>query len=302
VNAKQTSLTATLIAAATVMCEHDLERPPPVGAAPWCARFLRTTRQGRWLLASARLTAFRKCWGTLEHFALLGIVAHCMYRKRTIDRLTRMAAGEGFTQLVVLGAGFDSLAFRMHSEGTFAQVISADHPATLSTVKTALSTVSDPAGGDAESSTPDIELLAIDLMSDDVQTVLSQTAAFDPHRATLFVIEGVLMYLPESEVARLLQALAELPCEHSRLIASWMQAANGLPIGFRGQSGLINRMLSLSNEKMLWGSTPEKLPSTLAEWGWSCSQIIDLGRHDPESPAPSIGLPSEQLVVATGRP
>lgn len=298
--ADQSSLTATLIAAATVMCEHDLKRPPPVGAATWCARCLRTTRKGRWLLASVRPAICRWGWRSVERFTLPGIVAHWMCRKRKIDRLTRTAASEGFTQLVVVGAGLDSLAFRMQSEGSFEQVISADHPATLSTVKAALGTLTRPPAGNATSPTAGLELLEIDLLSDDVQTALSRTA-FDPQRATLFVIEGVLMYLPESEVARLLHALAKLPCERCRLIASWMQATQGAPIGFHGQSGLINRMLSRSNEEMLWGSTPQDLPSALAEWGWNCAQIIDLSRPDPENPTPSTGLASEQLVVAAAR-
>jgi O-methyltransferase involved in polyketide biosynthesis len=51
-------------------------------------------------------------------------------RKHAIETIARRSASEGFSQLMVLGAGFDSLAFRLTSDSTFARAVEADHPDT----------------------------------------------------------------------------------------------------------------------------------------------------------------------------
>ena len=239
----------------------------------------------------------RAWWRCAESIALRGIVSHWMRRKREIDRLARLAASDGFTQLVVLGAGLDTLAFRLSQERLYERVISADHPATLDVVRAA--TVRDAIANGSESR--EVEMLALDLVRDDVCAVLTAEPAFDPARATLVVIEGVLMYLAEPVVARVLRALATLQTPRLHLIASWMLAEPGQPIGFRGQSPLVPAWLRRRSEPMLWASTPPTLPPFLDGLGWSTLRLIDLDEEDPGVGGDSRGLRSEKLVVAERR-
>lgn len=240
-------------------------------------------------------------WRCVERIALRGVVSHWMRRKREIDRLARDAARDGFTQLVVLGAGLDTLTFRMNDERVYERVISADHPATLAVVRAANRGRAEDrhtTGNLERRMSRKVELVALDLVGDDVCAVLAATAAFDPSRATLVVIEGVLMYLDEPAVASVLRSLATVPAPRLRLIASWMLAEPGQPIGFQGQSRLVPAWLRGRRESMLWGSTARELPEFLGSLGWKTTRLIDLDSEEPGGGADSRGLPSEKLVVA----
>ena len=54
-----------------------------------------------------------------------------MMRKRWIESRVRAAIADGASQLVVLGAGFDTLGVRLAVERPDFRVVEIDHPATL---------------------------------------------------------------------------------------------------------------------------------------------------------------------------
>jgi methyltransferase (TIGR00027 family) len=300
VRADRASATARLIAAATVMRE-GAEDGPPAGAGAWCARFLSTSVPDRLLLASARSRIGRAWWGWIESATIPGIVSHWMCRKRVIDHLVREAIDDGYSQLIVLGAGLDSLAWRLAGERTHERIISADHPATLSVVRSALARRLDSTSGES-SGTEDcverVELLALDIDIDDAICVLTTSRTFDSTRATIVVVEGVLMYLAEPGVERVLRALASLPSASTRLVASWMLDQPGRPIGFEGQGRPVAAWLRRRQEPMRWATTPASLLSFLARCGWREPRIINLGEDDLPGNTPAHGLRGEQLFVS----
>jgi methyltransferase (TIGR00027 family) len=292
VNADRASATARLIAAATVMraaSAHGVAGPE--GAAEWCQRFLSTTRANRLLCWSARSRVGRLWWRLAEWLCLPGIVSHWLQRKRVIDRLARQAAQDGFDQLVVIGAGLDTLTFRLGEEQLFDGIVSIDHPATLAVVRAATARV-------CPSPEVEVELVPHDLAHDDVDQALAAARTFDASRATLVVVEGVLMYLTESRVQHLLRTFAGLPAPRVQIIASSMIAVPGEPIGFRSQSRVVARWLRRRNEPMLWASTHSALPVLFSECGWGDAQVIDLSIAMPADPIGAVGLSSEVLVVA----
>jgi len=286
------SATALLIAAATVMrSDTSASGPAPAGAVAWCERFLSTSRSHRWLRRSVQCAPGRAWWRLVESMLLLGAVSHWMRRKREIDGLARDAAAHGFTQLVVIGAGLDSLAFRLAQERLYSNVVFADHPSTLKVIQRAL-------GADAKDMAQGIEFISVDLAQQDINVALTAVLGFDRAHATLIVIEGVLMYLPETAVAHVLRSIALLPNPRLRLIMSWMVAEPGKPVGFASQSRFIPAWLARRSEPMLWGSTPAAMPAFLDGLGWSNTRAIDLAGNDPSEPAEARGLRSEQLAVA----
>lgn len=231
------------------------------------------------------------------------VVAHWMRRKREIDRLARQAAAEGFSQLIVIGAGFDSLAFRLDQEHLYDRIISADHPATLAVVRAALSAFGTDrqqppsCAESARSVAHRVELLPLDLTRDDLRSVVLSGATYESSRATFIVIEGVLMYLPEQVVEQVFRSIAVLPAARLRLVASWMLAEPGQPIGFHGQSRLVAAWLSRRKEPMRWASTPPLLQAMLNRIGWGDVRIMDLTSTDSARGADAHGLASEQLVI-----
>jgi methyltransferase (TIGR00027 family) len=294
------SATAVLIAAATVMRgESSGSGPAPTGAVAWCERFLSTSRGHRWLRRSVQCSPGRAWWRLVESMLLPGAVSHWMRRKREIDRLARDAAASGLTQLVVIGAGLDSLAFRLGQERLYPCIVFADHPATLNVIRRALGADAEgKAQDEAQDKTQGIGLISVDLAQQDINAVLTAVPGFDRTRPTLVVIEGVLMYLPEPAVARVLRSIVSLPNPRVRLIISWMAAEPGKPVGFAGQSRFIPGWLRRRSEPMLWGSTPAAIPAFMDSLGWSNTRVIDLAGDDRFEPAEARGLRSEQLAVA----
>lgn len=220
----------------------------------------------------------------LERLLLRGIVDHWMRRKHEIDALARSAAADGFDQLLVLGGGLDTLAWRSAEAGSFARIVGADHPATLAAVRR------------AEVPPPRMTLAPLDLRDGIAREVID---ALDPTADVLVVIEGVLMYLTERSVERVLRDIAALPNPRVRLVASWMVQQPGTDIGFGGQSSLVGRGLKRCGERMEWAVTPEGLDDLLAQCEFTSARQIRLdtrqidGRSDV-----GIGLPDERLVVA----
>jgi methyltransferase (TIGR00027 family) len=290
--ANQASATARLIAAATIMQEPagDLGDTAPEGAAAWCRRFLSTSRTDRFLRWSIGVRPCRTLWQMLERALLPGIVNHCMRRKRMIDRLARDAAAHGYTQLVVLGAGLDTLAFRLTQERLFTRVVSADHPATLSVVR--LATAGLPAGP---------TLVPLDLGNIEEVEAFISSAAVDPSQPTLFVLEGVLMYLDESAIARLLISLSRFAHTRARLIASVMAAQNGKPVGFRGQARAISSWLGHAGEPMRWACDTATAPDFFRRLGWEHARPLHIAAAQHAN-AIDLSQPlSEFLIVADSR-
>jgi O-methyltransferase involved in polyketide biosynthesis len=203
----------------------------------------------------------------LEKLLLPGAVNHWLARKREIDRLARQAHADGFSQLLVIGGGRDTLALRMAAEGLFTRIIFADHPATLSSLP-----VLDPR----------VERVPWDLTSDEPLPTISPAA-------TLVVIEGVLMFLPPPIVSVLLQRIAKMPVPRVRLIASWMVERPGQPIGFEEQSRFLTAWLRWRGEPMLWATTRERFTELLRVTGW------------PEPRFLCFALGGEQLAIAERR-
>ncbi len=104
-------------------------------------------------------------------------------------------------QLVVLGAGFDTRAFRL-PEGTTVPAFEVDAPTTQAVKREMVAA----AGID----TARVRFVAADLEHDDWLALLV-AAGFDPDRRALFLCEGLVMYLDEGTVRKTFRTIADTP-------------------------------------------------------------------------------------------
>jgi methyltransferase (TIGR00027 family) len=105
------------------------------------------------------------------------------------DALGRAAAG-GATQVVVLGAGFDSRAYRFRRSHPGLKFFEVDLPATIEAKKTRLAAIF--------GAVPDyVRFAPIDFNSQKLEEVLPPLG-YDARQRTFFILEGVLMYVSES--------------------------------------------------------------------------------------------------------
>ena len=257
--AARASNTARVIAAGTLLLASDRRTQSLVapGAAALCGRLLSANRVDRWLAGSAVHPLTRALWRLLEKLTLPGIIAHYWHRKRWIENRCRAAIGEGFSRVIVLGAGFDTLAYRLATELPHLEVIEIDHPATQRAKTLALQ-----AGAVAQPAS--LRYVACDLGSEAIPVELLQGST-----PTLFILEGLLMYLPPAAIDRLFSALsgAGHVCRTSprmRIVFSFMSIWPDGRSGFRPHSRLVARWLAWRKEPFTWALEPDAMPYFLA--------------------------------------
>ncbi|MGH8163412.1 MAG: class I SAM-dependent methyltransferase, partial [Rhodanobacteraceae bacterium] len=115
---ERASSTAKVIAASTILLASDPRTSNLVahGAAELCQKLLSGSAIDRWFARSAEYPPTRAVWRCLERLLLPGTMPHYWHRKRWIESRCRDAIQEGFEQLVVIGAGFDTLGLRLSVE------------------------------------------------------------------------------------------------------------------------------------------------------------------------------------------
>lgn len=151
---------------------------------------------------------FTEAWNKLG--GQKGLFVHMLARTRAIDNAVRAALKEGATQVVILGAGYDSRGYRMHAQMRRATVFEVDFPPTQELKKLRIR--------EALGRVPkNVVFVPIDFTKEDLQTVLSK-AGYDAHRKTVFVWEGVSFYLLEGDVTATLRFVAKNSAPGSTIV------------------------------------------------------------------------------------
>jgi O-methyltransferase involved in polyketide biosynthesis len=117
------------------------ERSPPIET------LLTRIGGGSWFEFARRHAWTRALLRAGEQLVLPGIIAHYLSRKRWLEARVSAAFFAGFEQVVVLGAGFDTLACRLHSAHPTVRFFELDHPATQQPKAAALKVASALAAG-----------------------------------------------------------------------------------------------------------------------------------------------------------
>lgn len=215
--------------------------------------------------------------------------ASAVVRTRLIDDLVRDAFAHGARQLVLLGAGYDSRAFRLEAARN-ATVFEVDHPATQ-TVKRELVT----AWNRTTTGRPreNIHFVPADLMHQDLGEVLRGAGLRDD--PAVVVWEGVTNYLDAPSVHTTLTALASTTAPGSRIVFTYMdrRALDGTG-DFAGVEAWADAVRS-AGEPFTFGFLPDELPGYLAARGLALTLDLSardaaarylepLGRREPAAP------------------
>ncbi len=124
-------------------------------------------------------------------------------RTRFIDEALERAISGGATQVAILGAGFDSHAYRCQDLLAHVRVFEVDRPATQALKRQRVIEV---LGGPPANLT----YVAIDFEHDDLAAVLARHG-YDQAQRTFFILEGVTMYVPEEALRGTLRFVAAHP-------------------------------------------------------------------------------------------
>lgn len=176
-------------------------------------------------------------------------------RTKFYDQLVIDCLDEGIRQVVIVGAGYDSRAWRLARDGV--RFVEVDHPVTQER-KTELAL---PGGGP--------EYVAADLS---VQRLADAVAShLTPSDPVLIVCEALTMFLTEEAVRSLLSQAAELGPAGSRLGVDFgTKAAVGAPLGQR----VVHALQRWNGEPLQLELRPEDFPALLCDTGWSSAEVF----------------------------
>jgi methyltransferase (TIGR00027 family) len=138
-------------------------------------------------------------------------------RTQFFDEQVLAALERGIRQVVILGAGYDDRALRFRSPGV--RYFELDHPATQSDKRRLLTRI--------RTDLSALTLIAADFRYDDVGAALA-AAGHDHERASLFLCEGLLVYLDQGAFVGLLAALRSRAARGSTLAVSLAIHREGL--------------------------------------------------------------------------
>jgi methyltransferase (TIGR00027 family) len=259
----QASVTAFSVAAHLLLLAKDrkfgqLISDDAVQPLEW---FLEEAKLGKVTLKRMQAPWFRPIYKLIELLTLPGLTLHLAVRKNWIEQQVKTALSQGVKQIVVLGAGFDPLVYRYHQSHPQVTFIEVDHPATQEAKKRALT--------QKTSLGKNIHFLALDLKNGSLLEKLLEETVFDRSQPTLFIAEGLLMYLEEEHVKQTLKSMAQLG-HQPRIIGTVLQPMEDGRLGV-GKSRFLDP--ARLNEPLLWGIPQSELPQFLQEQSWKIDQV-----------------------------
>lgn len=193
-----------------------------------------------------------------------GAIEFITGRERYIDDFLSARLAEGLDQVVLLGAGFDTRAYRIAGiERT--RVFEVDHPDTQALKRKRLKQVLDPLPGH-------VTFVAVDFNTQELAERLL-ASGYDERAQTLFIWQGVCMYLTPEGVDRTLAVVARHSAPGSTLIFDYFTT-----MGLR--SPLLHKigwLLRLLGEELHFGIAEGQLEAFLSARGFR-----DVHDADPE--------------------
>jgi methyltransferase (TIGR00027 family) len=209
----------------------------------------------RWARSQRMLTVYRAFDRILPgQFEAFG------HRKAFCERQAREGIKAGAAQVLVLGAGYDTLGWRLAPEFPDVNFFEIDHPATARLKSRGIA---------AMGHRDNLHLLEEDLGSKKLRDVLNANDLWDGNARTVITAEGLVMYLPREAVRELFCQCASITAAGSRVVFTYIPTGeDGRPCVGRW-TGLMLWLQKVAGEPWIWSIRPEELDSFLRETGWT---------------------------------
>lgn len=247
---KQSSITASGIAIARAI-ESEKAEGVRICYDPYAAKFLNP-----WFYRVMRVfidTGYAEWTGA----GVLGfLVARCRY----MDDILQASLADGLQQLVILGAGYDSRAYRFERDRQKVRVFEVDHPATqqvkMKKVKAVL--------GDLPKH---VSYVGVDFNLETLEERLPESG-YDERQRTLFIWEGVVMYLTEQAVDSTLKFIHQHSGTGSQVVFDYIYTALLDGSVRHGEVSRMRRVRRFSGEGLSFSITEGKAVEYLENRGF----------------------------------
>ncbi len=209
----------------------------------------------------ALMRASRKRWMVriyqLQDLLMPGQWEGFGHRKIFVQQEVERAIHEGAGQVLVLGAGFDTLCLRLAPQHRDVRFFEVDHPATSEAKARGMALVGQP---------DNMLQIAADLGERPLSKVLSEDGRWDPSRRSVLVAEGLLQYLEDEDVRGLLAEAGTCTPRGSRIVLT-----HALPDRLR----VMQMMLRVVAEPFRSAVRSEDLPGYVEGTGWVVISDVD---------------------------
>jgi methyltransferase (TIGR00027 family) len=195
-----------------------------------------------------------------------GVNGFLVARDRYIDDVLQKYLDEGLQQLVILGAGYDSRPYRFDLAGRV-RAFEVDHPATQQLKLAKL--------GEIFGSPPEhVCYVPIDFNTQTLDDCLL-AAGFDPKRKTLFIWQGVSMYLTDEAVDITLAFVLKHSPSGSAIVFDYVYRAILEGAEKHGEINGMRRYRFMTGEGLTFGIPKGGLESFLKQRGFRQVQDIN---------------------------
>jgi methyltransferase (TIGR00027 family) len=181
------------------------------------------------------------------------------HRKAFCERQVREGIGVGASQVLVLGAGYDTIGWRLAPEFAGVELFEIDHPATARLKAKGIG---------AMGPRTNLHLIAEDLGKRQLVDVLHANEVWSLTAPTIIVAEGLLMYLPPEAVGVLFDQCAAISGAGSRIAFTYVSTRSDGQPDAGPWTRLVLWILKVGGEPWLWSIRPEELGLFLKEHSW----------------------------------
>jgi methyltransferase (TIGR00027 family) len=208
-NIKATPLSRTAVWALAARAIGARDPDPTVRNPDWLAERLLGDNERALLAGSPLLDSLAQPYAAaLLNRETSTAVRAMLQRTHFIDEHVEQAVRSGIGQIVLLGAGFDSRAVRLGPLLRGVRIFEVDQPRTQEYKRSRLADV---LGRQPD----DVIYVPLDLR-DELAAVLGKYT-YDSTVQTMFIVEGVTMYLPEKAAVKMFETIARVAPAGSRL-------------------------------------------------------------------------------------
>ncbi len=217
----------------------------------------------------------------MQRVAPEGIYEYVSARTKFFDEFFVDALKKGFDQIVILGAGMDTRAMRFASLNQGTRIFELDLPKIqgpkLEILKRKKVSLPD-----------DLVFVPIDFNTQDLSTVL-QKAGYQENRKTLFLMEGVSMYLEAQAVDRTLNFIRSSTQSGSQIVFDYIYASVvRREESLFGEKGAYETVANIG-ERWIFGIEKDGIEDFLSEHGLNLLEHFTPAEMEQKYLAPSNG-------------
>ena len=194
-----------------------------------------------------------------------GVLGFLVARCRYIDDYLQACLEDGLEQLVILGAGLDSRAYRFEQLEGHVKVFEVDHPATQQVKIRKLNEIFDRLPEHVTYVPIDFNVEALQKLSD---------FGYDRQAKTLFIWEGVVHYLTAQAVDQTLEFVSKNSGAGSSIIFDYVYASALTAAHKRGEIIRMQRAKRYTGEGLVFGIEEGRVEAFLQVRGYTQVQNV----------------------------